>query len=88
MPSMRATVFHAPGRVSVEDRQVPDPGPGEVRLRVGAASLCASDVRVYRGEKSARAGVIPGHEIAGVVDAAGEGVNGVVEGDRVNRLPG
>ena len=84
---MRATVFHAPGQIAVEDRPVPDPGPGEVRLSVGAASLCASDVRVYRGEKSARAGVIPGHEIAGVVEALGEGVDGVAEGDRVIVCP-
>src|SRR5688572_3548821 len=84
---MRATVFNAPGNVTVEDRRTPQPGPGEVRLRVGAASLCASDVRVYRGEKYALAGVIPGHEIAGVVDALGEGVTGVSEGDRVVVCP-
>jgi len=87
MPTMRATIFHAPGEISVEDRPVPRPGPGELRLRVGAASLCASDVRVYRGEKQARPGVIPGHEIAGVVDAVGEGVGGHAEGDRVIVCP-
>ncbi|MQA00895.1 MAG: alcohol dehydrogenase catalytic domain-containing protein, partial [Dehalococcoidia bacterium] len=80
---MRATVFHEPGRVTVEDRALPSPGPGELRLRVAAASLCASDVRVYRGEKHAAAGVVPGHEVAGVVDALGEGVTGIAEGDRV-----
>jgi len=80
---MRATIFEEPGKVSVQDRPTPDAGPGEVRLRVAASSLCASDVRVYRGEKYARAGVIPGHEIAGVVDEVGEGVAGVAEGDLV-----
>ena len=75
--SMRATIFDVPGNVTVEDRPRPEPGPGEVRLRVGGASLCASDVRVYRGEKYAKAGVIPGHEIAGVVDAVGDGVAGI-----------
>jgi len=84
---MRATVFNAPGNVTVEDRRTPQPGAGEVRLRVGAASLCASDVRVYRGEKYALAGVIPGHEIAGVVDSLGEGVSGLSEGDRVVVCP-
>jgi len=84
---MRATIFHSPGTVTVEDRPTPQPGPGEVRLRVGATSLCASDVRVYRGEKHAMPGVIPGHEIAGVVDAVGEGVDYLAEGDRVVLCP-
>lgn len=84
---MRATVFNAPGNVTVEDRPQPTPGPGELRIRVGAASLCASDVRVYRGEKHAMAGVIPGHEIAGVIDRLGEGVSGLAEGDRVIVCP-
>ena len=86
-PHMRATIFEEPGKVSVQDRPTPTAGPGEVRLRVAASSLCASDVRVYRGEKYARAGVIPGHEIAGVVDEVGEGVTGVEEGDRVIVCP-
>lgn len=84
---MRATVFNAPGNVTVEERPRPEPGPGELRIRVGAASLCASDVRVYRGEKHAMAGVIPGHEIAGVIDRLGEGVSGLAEGDRVIVCP-
>ena len=84
---MRATIFESPGNVSVTDRPSPQPGPGELRLRMAAASLCASDVRVYRGEKYAKPGVIPGHEIAGVVDAIGEGVSGVAEGDRVVVCP-
>ncbi|MGE3857852.1 MAG: alcohol dehydrogenase catalytic domain-containing protein, partial [Dehalococcoidia bacterium] len=79
---MRATIFHAPGNVTVEDRPEPHAGPGAIRLRVAAASLCASDVRVYRGEKHAAPGVIPGHELAGVVDEVGEGVEGIREGQR------
>ena len=84
---MRATIFEAPGTVSVQDRTVAAPGPGEVLLRVAAASLCASDVRVYRGEKYARAGVIPGHEIAGVVEVVGPDVDDVSEGQRVIVCP-
>ncbi len=87
MASMRATIFNAPGDVTVEDRPLPEPGPGELRMAVAAASLCASDVRVYRGEKHADAGVIPGHEIAGVIDAIGDGVEGFAEGDRVIICP-
>lgn len=84
---MRATVFHRPGLVTVEDRPTPEVGPGEIRLSVAATSLCASDVRVYRGEKHAVPGVIPGHEIAGVVDEVGDGVTSVEEGERVVLCP-
>ena len=84
---MRATIFHEPGRVTVEERPQPTAGPGEIVLRVAAASLCASDVRVYRGEKYALPGVVPGHEIAGVVHTLGEGVTGLAEGDRVVLCP-
>jgi L-iditol 2-dehydrogenase len=84
---MRATIFEAPGKVTVVDKPQPKPGPGELRVRMAAASLCASDVRVYRGEKYAKPGVTPGHEIAGVVDAIGEGVTSVKEGDRVVICP-
>ncbi len=87
MASMRATIFNAPGDVTVEDRPLPEPGRGELRMAVAAASLCASDVRVYRGEKRAEPGVVPGHEIAGVIDAVGEGVEGFSEGDRVIVCP-
>jgi L-iditol 2-dehydrogenase len=84
---MRATIFHEPRRVTVEDRPQPDAAPGEIRLRVAATSLCASDIRVYRGEKHAAAGVIPGHEIAGIVDQVGDGVTGIAEGERVVLCP-
>ena len=84
---MRATIFHRPGEVSVEDRPERRPAPGELRLRIAAAALCASDVRVYRGEKHAAPGVVPGHELAGVVDLVGEGVEGYGPGDRVVVCP-
>lgn len=84
---MRATIFHEPGRVTVEDRPAPRAGAGQIRLRMAAASLCASDVRVYRGEKYAAPGVVPGHEVAGVVDEVGADVEGIREGDRVVICP-
>src|SRR5262249_47311639 len=69
--------------ITVEDRPTPQAGPGEIRVRPSAVSLCASDVRVYKGEKYALPGVIPGHEIAGIVDQVGEGVKDLKEGQRV-----
>jgi L-iditol 2-dehydrogenase len=84
---MKACVFNAPGEVAVVERAAPEAGPGEVLLRVAAAGLCHSDVRVFKGEKYARPGVIPGHEMSGVIAQAGEGVTDWAEGDRVALCP-
>lgn len=71
----------------MEDVPEPSPCPGQVLVRVGAASICHSDIRVYRGEKHARPGVIPGHEIAGTVAALGSGVTDLRVGERVVVYP-
>jgi L-iditol 2-dehydrogenase len=84
---MKACVFNGPGDVGVVDVATPEPGPGEIVLRVGAAGLCHSDVRVYKGEKYARQGVIPGHEIAGVVAGVGSGVDRFSTGQPVAICP-
>ncbi len=73
---MRAVQLVATGR-PLEDRAValPEPGPGEVRVRVAAAGICHSDAHYRRGGPSL--GSLPltlGHEVAGTVDAVGEGV--------------
>jgi L-iditol 2-dehydrogenase len=65
----------------------PEPGPGEIVLRVAGAGLCHSDVRVFKGEKYAKQGVVPGHEISGVIAATGDSVTGLAEGDRVSLCP-
>lgn len=69
---------------SLEDRPVPVPGRGEVRIRVHACGVCHSDHFVadglWPGLSLPR---VPGHEIAGVVDAVGEGAEQFHKGDRV-----
>jgi len=84
---VKALIFHAPGKISVEERPTPEIGPGEVLIKVGATSVCASDIRVYKGEKKANPGVIPGHEIAGEVTLIGKGVEEVAVGDHVIVCP-
>lgn len=61
--------FTGGGRVEWARRDVPEPGPGELLLRVRANALCGTDVAQYRDGSA----VTPGHEVAGVVAAAGAG---------------
>ena len=83
---MRAAVLDAPGApLRVVQRPVPEPGPGEVRVRVQACGVCGSDVFLQKGGFGDKVTwpVVPGHEAAGVVDALGEDVEGVSPGDQV-----
>jgi threonine dehydrogenase-like Zn-dependent dehydrogenase len=84
---MKACIFHGPGDVRVEERPQPRPGPGQMLLEMRATGICYSDIRVYKGEKKARAGVIPGHEPVGVIAALGEGVEGFRTGQEVALCP-
>jgi L-iditol 2-dehydrogenase len=84
---MKACVFNGPGDIAVLDVPAPEPGPGELLLRVGATGLCHSDVRVFKGEKYAKPGVIPGHELAGVIADVGSGVSDYTAGQRVALCP-
>ena len=85
MTHIRAVVLHEPGRpVAVEDVELDAPHAGEVLVRVAAAGVCHSDVRLADGELGpGRWPMVLGHEGAGVVEEVGEGVTHVVPGDRV-----
>jgi D-arabinose 1-dehydrogenase-like Zn-dependent alcohol dehydrogenase len=67
-----------------EERPLPEPGRGQVRIRVHACGVCHSDSFVTEGLwPGLRLPRIPGHEVAGVIDAVGEGVTSLRRGDRV-----
>jgi len=72
--------------IAVTRRPIPDPEPGEVRLRIEACGLCGSDLHFFHIGPLAP-GNTPGHEIAGCVDALGDGVEGFAVGDRVAAEP-
>lgn len=61
----------------------PEPGPGELRLRVRACGVCRTDLHVVDGDlPPRRPAIVPGHEIVGIVDAVGPGVTGAAVGER------
>ncbi len=82
---MRAVVYHGPHDIRLES--VPEPvlqGPRDAVVRVTAASICGSDLHVLHGlMPQMNEGAIIGHEFVGVVESAGEAVEGFAAGDRV-----
>jgi len=83
---MKAVVYEAPRRFSVRDVAKPEPGPGEVRVRVIQTGVCGTDLHLHDGQFLAVYPMVPGHEVVGVVDALGDGVEAmetVAVGDRV-----
>ncbi len=82
---MRAMVLHAPRTpLLLEERPLPVPAAGEIRLRIEACAVCRTDLHVVDGDlPHPKLPIIPGHEIVGRVDALGEGVTGLRLGERV-----
>jgi S-(hydroxymethyl)glutathione dehydrogenase/alcohol dehydrogenase len=81
---MRAAVCRETGaRVRVEAVTLDPPGPGEVRVRMVASGVCHTDFSVVTGLMPAKLPIVLGHEGAGVVEEAGEGVSHLVPGDHV-----
>lgn len=85
MTTMRVMELPAVGApLRPAERPVPEPGPGEVRLRVEACGVCGSDHFLQEGGfgPAIRMPVVPGHEAAGRVDAIGDGVTDWAVGDQ------
>jgi propanol-preferring alcohol dehydrogenase len=85
MARMRAMLLDAPGRpLRPAELPVPEPGPGEVLVRVQACGVCRTDLHLVDGElPEPKLPVVPGHEIVGEVAALGPGVDGLALGRRV-----
>ncbi|GAA1537470.1 alcohol dehydrogenase AdhP [Nocardioides humi] len=83
---MRAAVVHDfTEALSIEDRAVPDPGPGQVLVRIEASGLCHTDIHAAHGDWPVKPAppFVPGHEGVGTVEALGPGVAGRSVGERV-----
>lgn len=87
---MKAAVLRGKLDLSVEEIPVPKIGSGDILLKVKAASICGTDVRMY---KNGRANIdiehpmVIGHEFAGVIEAVGDGETGYAPGQRISVAP-
>ena len=87
--TMRAWAVGTPGPIDggplqAVERPMPEPGPGQVRVRVLACGVCRTDLHLAEGDLAPRRpGVVPGHEVVGTVDRVGPGCTLTAVGDRV-----
>lgn len=87
--TMQAAVLAGPGQIRLEDVARPEPGPGQLRIRLEGCGVCASNLTPWEGPEWMQFPTPPGdlgHEGWGIVDALGEGVTGFSVGDRVAAL--
>jgi S-(hydroxymethyl)glutathione dehydrogenase/alcohol dehydrogenase len=81
---VRAAVLFAPGEsLRLAEIELPEPGPGQVRVRIAATGVCHSDLSLARGTLRQAMPVVLGHESAGTVLSVGDGVSSCSPGDRV-----
>src|SRR5215470_1234745 len=82
---MKAAVIDAPNaEVRIEERDRPSPGRGEVLIRVRACGVCHGDLMLQLGQfPFARYPIVPGHEVAGVIEEVGDDVSKLQRGERV-----
>ena len=86
---MHAMILRTPGPVAdnplhLVERPEPEPGPGQIRVRVHACGICHTDLHTVEGDLSLpRLPLIPGHQVVGTVDQAGQGAGRFKPGDRV-----
>jgi alcohol dehydrogenase len=81
--TMRATVFHGPEDIRVEEVPRPHAGPGEAVVKVTLTTICGTDIHIVKGEYPVRPGLVIGHEPVGVIAELGAGVTGYEVGERV-----
>jgi threonine dehydrogenase-like Zn-dependent dehydrogenase len=80
---MKAAVFVEPGKIVLDEKPIPNVGPGDALIKVTTTTICGTDVHILRGEYPVSPGRIIGHELVGVIEALGPSVTGYILGQRV-----
>jgi Zn-dependent alcohol dehydrogenase len=80
---MRAVVFRGVDVFGIEQLDIPEPGVGEIRVKMVATGICHTDISAAHGHIPVKFPIVLGHEGAGVVDKVGAGVRSVARGDHV-----
>ena len=80
---MKAAIFVEPGRIVLDEKPIPEPGPLDALLRVTTTTICGTDVHILKGEYPVAKGLTVGHEPVGVIEKLGSAVQGYREGQRV-----
>src|SRR6202011_1039679 len=83
METMKATVFHSPNNIHLEEVPRPHAGVDEAVIRITLTTICGTDLHILRGECAVKHGLVIGHEPVGVIEELGEGVTGYKIGERV-----
>jgi L-iditol 2-dehydrogenase len=86
--TIKQATMTAPYAIEVRETQAPSPGPGQVLLRIQRIGVCGSDIHVYHGKHPYTSyPVVQGHEFSALVEALGEGVQGLELGSKVTAMP-
>jgi 2-desacetyl-2-hydroxyethyl bacteriochlorophyllide A dehydrogenase len=80
---MDSIVIRKPREIALTERAIPEPGPGEILIKVMASGICGTDIHIFNGEYLGAYPVIPGHEFSGTIVSTGNLVKRFKTGDRV-----
>jgi len=80
---MESIIIQKPKEIKMSERAIPEPGPGEVLIKVIASGICGTDIHIFNGEYLGVYPVIPGHEFSGIIVATGNQVRRFKTGERV-----
>ena len=83
MTTLKALQITKPHELKMVTLERPEPGPGEVLIKVMTSGICGTDIHILEGEYVGAYPVIPGHEFSGVVEQAGQAVSRIKVGDKV-----
>ena len=85
---MKAALVYGENDIRIVEVPIPEPGPGEVLIKVKGSGVCATDVKILGGSGlPEKLPTILGHEVSGIIESTGEGVTGLKPGQRVAVYP-